>query len=243
MSPGEFQHHMSRLANQFKQAYGDERVSLILREVGTLSGEWWARTVDQFIGYCRQAPLMPEIAEAASRERERLRQIEKRQEANDAKAFMRGAVGPDEIRVISQGILKRLSGGMSDADFTSFHKALEGVSRSFSESVNTCPSCGGSGLQIAFKREDQTQCVFRCRCGKGHSDPRRFAMWNPHQYSEYTLTLESAPSIREGTELTTKHPAHPHPDPGQSRSLPEAGVTLKPSHSNNSSASIDRRSL
>ena len=78
MNPQRFANQINRLAKQFSSAFSEERVKLIWREVGQLSDEWFETLVDRFIGDLRQAPLLPDFREAASIERDRLWEIEKK---------------------------------------------------------------------------------------------------------------------------------------------------------------------
>ncbi len=72
MTYDQYFEQMNRLVSQFgKGAYSTERSAVIWREVQHQSPEWWERTVNKFLGECRQAPLLPEIREALSRDRER----------------------------------------------------------------------------------------------------------------------------------------------------------------------------
>jgi hypothetical protein len=74
----EFSQQLNRLQETFgKSAYGTERVKLIWKEVKDLAPDWFASVVGGFIGTLRQAPLLPDISERASQERERLWRIEK----------------------------------------------------------------------------------------------------------------------------------------------------------------------
>jgi hypothetical protein len=72
MTSQEFQIEMGRLVSTFgKQHYPEERVKLIWREVGNLTGNAFANMVEGLISECRQAPLIPEIREKAAKVRER----------------------------------------------------------------------------------------------------------------------------------------------------------------------------
>jgi hypothetical protein len=128
MNESRFAHQMNRLAKQFPNAYSEERVKLIWREVQAFSDHWLERVVDRFLGELRQAPLIPEFREEASRERERLREIEKRQEASDAKAFM-SALSDGEVSEICGQIRKRVEGRVSDEDFNKFQGMLKSMLR------------------------------------------------------------------------------------------------------------------
>lgn len=87
MTTEEFDREMSRLAETFPNAYRDERRKLIWREVYQLPAQVWAKVVDYLIGDSRQPPMMPEIREAVSRERERSWQFKKREHQAQAQEF------------------------------------------------------------------------------------------------------------------------------------------------------------
>jgi hypothetical protein len=128
MTPQHFQRQMTRLSETFgKQAYGQERVQLLWREVGQLSDEWMTSVTDDFIGGCRQAPLLAEFRERAAIERERLWQIEKRQHTRECEAAMASVFAREEIKSICESIRKIARGGMTDDDRCAFLKSLNGA--------------------------------------------------------------------------------------------------------------------
>lgn len=130
MTQQEFQTQVMRLIETFgKQAYGTERVALIWREVRDFSGQWWSRAVDQFIGDCRQAPLLKEIRELAAMERERITQLEKRRHSRESEAAYRGIIQDEEIKHICKFILKRMEHGVEDRDFENFMNHMESATR------------------------------------------------------------------------------------------------------------------
>lgn len=72
MTDDQFNRHMNRLASVFpKGAYPSERILLIDEAVNRLSEDAWSRMVDQLIGDCATAPMLPKIRELAAIERER----------------------------------------------------------------------------------------------------------------------------------------------------------------------------
>lgn len=78
MNQQEFTQQLIRLQENFgKTAYSTERAKLLWGEVKDLAPDWFIGVVDDFIGSLRHAPLIPDFAEQASMERERLRKIEK----------------------------------------------------------------------------------------------------------------------------------------------------------------------
>jgi hypothetical protein len=121
----EFQVQLNRLAQQFgKNAYGDERAKLIWREVNTMSAAWWERFVDKAIGYSMTPPLLPQIQESLSLERERTRERERAQEKQDAEDFWSGRLMPEEKKQIVHMIKRRIMGQVSDADYEAFMRVL-----------------------------------------------------------------------------------------------------------------------
>lgn len=76
---------MNRITELFGiKHYNLDRVELIWREVNQLSDEWMVRTVDLFIGNKLYPPLMPDFREEISKERERLWNMQKREEKKTA---------------------------------------------------------------------------------------------------------------------------------------------------------------
>jgi hypothetical protein len=75
-----FQSQMTRLVATFgKSHYSDERIRVFWKAVKDERGEWWADCVDHWIGHERQAPLMQQVQEALSREREKRSSQESRE--------------------------------------------------------------------------------------------------------------------------------------------------------------------
>lgn len=84
----EFNNQMNRLISTFgKNAYGDERLQLIWREVKDHSYPWFIDAIDDFIGNHRLPPLMSDFSNKIADERERLWRIEKRQHAEESTAL------------------------------------------------------------------------------------------------------------------------------------------------------------
>lgn len=66
-----FQTQINRLGSRWPKAHPPEFITLLWREVKELPDAWLVRTVDELIGSCRQAPLMPDFRELAVVEKER----------------------------------------------------------------------------------------------------------------------------------------------------------------------------
>lgn len=126
MTEQQFQTQLNRLTENFgKTAYGTERARLIWREVQHFDAHWFANQVDEWIGNLRQAPLLEEIRKACSIERERAREREKKQHAQEAEDWMSGQVFDDEIkREICQMINKRM---MKLVDDDTWNKFVPGI--------------------------------------------------------------------------------------------------------------------
>lgn len=118
MTAQEFQRQIGRLVETYgKEAYATERCKLIWREVRDFDAAWWEQTVDHFIGDCRFPPLMPEIREKASFERERIYRTEKAAYRKQADARYEAGVtmaesNPDQIRRI-MAMIRASMGGKS----------------------------------------------------------------------------------------------------------------------------------
>jgi hypothetical protein len=177
----EFQNQMQRLIEQFgKNAYSQGRAELVWREVKDLQPRWWERTVDHLLGECRQAPLMPEFRDAISKERERLWHYEKAQNAKDAKDFFSSSYQADDVKTICGMIMKRLQGGVSDADYQNFQSMLSNVAKSNPKTQSDrllCKHCGGDGL-VFHRGEDGNEYVYRCSCPDGSKQPQKYLVFN-----------------------------------------------------------------
>lgn len=121
MRETDFQKEMNRLVEQFgKNSYSPARLQLLWQEVHEFEAIWWARTINQLLLTCRQAPLYPEFADFISRERERQYQFQKKEHQQDAKDFYTGTYQPDDVRTICQTIIQRLQGKISDENYQKF---------------------------------------------------------------------------------------------------------------------------
>lgn len=129
MKQQHFQTQVNRLAETFgAQAYKRERVELIWREVANFGEVWFTKAIDDFIGNCRHAPLLPEFREKISLERERGWIGEKAQHAKDAKDTWAGTLMPEESRIICQAIIARVQNRLCDDDWAAFMKGLNNMS-------------------------------------------------------------------------------------------------------------------
>jgi hypothetical protein len=176
MQWGEFTLQMNRIASTFgKNAYGDERVQIIWREVKDFSTEWMIKTVDRFIGELRQAPLMPEFREEIAREREKLWQVEKKQREKDAKGFFDGIYAPEDKKTICQFIQKRLRHQVSDSDYQTFVSHLKHAASSVAD-INQrikCNACDDSGL-VFHRDEENYEWIYRCFCAQGDRQSKAY---------------------------------------------------------------------
>ncbi len=121
MTSESFGQQINRLAEAFgKGAYSNERVKIIWQKVEHYSPVWFEHLVSQFISSFRQAPLPADFDEHVSRERERHWKREKEVYAKEAKEFMAGKYAPEDKKMIVDTICKRLTGGIDDANWSSF---------------------------------------------------------------------------------------------------------------------------
>jgi hypothetical protein len=205
MTLPEFQKHMDRLANQWRNTYAQDRVTRIWNEVQSLPGGWWERAVDEFLDDSRQAPLMSQIRESASRERERLRASQKQKESNEAEKFMSSYAGED-VRMIAGTIRARIDGrkegSVSDETWKSFIGGLQDVAERARRALptvdaNACGYCGGSGKIMAEAKSNGAAYAFRCTCpaGRGY---KAFPEWKSEFMKTFEPDYHSATFVKEG---------------------------------------------
>lgn len=181
-----FQTQINRLSETFGgQHYKRERVELIWRELKTFSNEWLSKLIDNFIGSYRQAPLVPEFREAASIERERIWEIEKKRNAKEAHDFFHAKFSVDDQRWAVQQIVRRITGGMSDHDFDLFLNGLKDASDKADPVF--CPECEDRGLLWARLKSDGSNHTFRCKCRAGSSHGRNYPEWSDRFTTEMDL--------------------------------------------------------
>lgn len=126
MTDAQFQVQMNRLVETFgSNHYKPERIRLIYKLVLPYSVEWFTRLVDEFVGSCERAPLLPKFEEAVSLERERLWRKQKEQNEQDAKAFMAGKFTDEDVRATLGTIVGRLQGQINDNDWDAFNRVLK----------------------------------------------------------------------------------------------------------------------
>jgi len=130
MNHGEFSMQMSRLVANFgDRNYSDERIKLFWREAEPLDITMWKRIVEKFIAECRYAPLLPELREAISVEREYQHEVNKRKYRQEAEEFMWGKLADDEISFAVSGIVKRMKNEMSEEDWTAHQRILASLGK------------------------------------------------------------------------------------------------------------------
>lgn len=126
----QFLSSFNQLVEQFgKNQYSPGRVKLIYQEVANLPESSWARICQTLLGECRMAPLLPEIREHASRERERLAQMQKVEHRRDAEEFWT-ALNREESDFVFKNLKRRISGDMGEQDFEAFKNILKTFERS-----------------------------------------------------------------------------------------------------------------
>lgn len=117
MNSNHFEKELMRLIEAFgKAAYPRVRTALIWKAVQGISDQAFTSIVDELIGSCRYAPLVPEFEEKLSRYREQSWKYEKQQHKEDAEEFM-SIYAAEDIQMICANIRKRLAGHISDSDW------------------------------------------------------------------------------------------------------------------------------
>jgi hypothetical protein len=169
-----FQTQIQRLVRTFgQQAYTDERIGLIWREVSGLHDQAWTYIVDQLIGDHRHAPMLPEIRELASIARAKAWEREKKQHANDAKAFFKSSFAGEDLQTLCQLVIERVKGNVKDQDWSAQMKAFQ---HAVTPEIQFCRACEGDGL-IFHKDEAGYEWAYRCHCHEGSKQPSRYAVW------------------------------------------------------------------
>jgi hypothetical protein len=121
----EFERETARLDRQWPRTYSAERFAMIWKEFNLVDPGAFTGMVDRWIGELRQAPMLNEMREDLARWREREHEKRRREERQDAKDFWLGTYQPDDVKTITQYIIKRMKGGVNDADWTMFVKHLD----------------------------------------------------------------------------------------------------------------------
>jgi len=120
----QFLTHFNALVEQFgKSQYSPARVKLIYQEVATLPEYAWAKICQTLLGESRMAPMLPEIREHVSRERERIHAREKLEHKRESEDTWR-ALTSEEAQFIFGNIKARIRGEMPNQDFAAFSKLL-----------------------------------------------------------------------------------------------------------------------
>lgn len=191
MTSAEFQTQMQRMANTYgKNAYPTERAQLIWREVQSLDARWFQYVCDLLISNNRQAPLVADFGQEASRERERLWRIEKQQNTQTAQAFMSGQLfNDDDQKMFCQQIRRRLTKQLGDDEWGQFIDLMQKTIAANKKAKNeeTCKGCDGTGVVLARNKTDGTNCCFRCTCPRGQADKRQYPIWSFTLKREYEV--------------------------------------------------------
>ena len=130
MDKQEFVTQIDRLKNTYgDKQYPEERVKVIWSEVKDRASAWLERQVSHWIASSRMAPLLPEIRDAMSLEREHMHSKDKQRYSREAReTFTLWASG--ESGVIFQTIIKRIQGQVLDSDWDAFMSGLNNLVRS-----------------------------------------------------------------------------------------------------------------
>ncbi len=130
MTFDQFSQHMTRLVNQFgSNSYSSERLKIFFRELHGVDVRVWERVVDTLLAESRFAPMLSDIREQVSKERERLAQMQKVEHRRDAEEFWT-ALNQDEAEFVFKNLKRRISGEMGEQDFEAFQNILKTFQRS-----------------------------------------------------------------------------------------------------------------
>lgn len=122
----EFNEQVKRLSDTYgAQHYRQERLSILWGQVRDYGADWFKRVVSGLISLHRQAPLPADFGEAIALERERQWRREKEQNERESKNFWAGTHQPDDVKLITQAIKKRIQGGLSDDQWQGFVSTID----------------------------------------------------------------------------------------------------------------------
>lgn len=123
MNRTHFEREMNRLVDTYgSKSYPETRVNLIWREVKDFPDHWMTRTVDSFIKYQRQAPMMSEFNEEMSKERERNHDSLKAVHKQEINELMHSN---EIVRTFCQGIRDIAIGKLDGSDKECFKKLVQ----------------------------------------------------------------------------------------------------------------------
>lgn len=131
MTQEQFAQQMARLSQQWKSAYSTERARLIYRTVQALTVQEFSFIVDRFLGYRKEAPLVPEFADECAKLAERKWQAQKHVDAEQAANFMRenDTLGDDDRSHLFEQIKKRARGELDDAAWKCVIDSMNDIAR------------------------------------------------------------------------------------------------------------------
>lgn len=188
MHQHEFDTQMARLKDTFGDSkYGEERTELIWVEVKNFTEDWFRAVVSELIGSSAFAPLLPAFREHCSKERERLRGIDRQRESNDAREFWSLHSFPtDEVKLIFDMTRAQMRGEIDDVKWESFQSQLKNIGMS-GPNAPKCKRCEDDGLvwsEYVHDGKPYSQ-VHRCRCHAGAKQTQSIPQEN---YMSYRTT-------------------------------------------------------
>lgn len=189
MNKEEFQREMDRLVLRFTDKhYPREVCEMVWNESHELSHFWFKRTVTNFIGSCRFAPLLNEFREAIHTERERVWRSEKSRSHFQETPCSENKFGTQDIREIIGLASKRMSGAISKAEFQSHLRLIYSAAQVSDK--RKCKICD-KGVVIAINKsfpEKSPRYAFKCSCELGLARDESWPIWG--RQFEYELIPE-----------------------------------------------------
>lgn len=187
IDPKIFNEQIIRLRGCFgDRAYPDDRAKVIWDEVKFLNNDWLKKTVDKFIGELRQAPLLIEFREAASRERNLRHAVDKGEYSQGAQEFFSGSMHPEETKSLFAAVVSRLNGTLSQEKWDEHKEIVKNMVASSSQKKR-CPWCDDSGVVYAESLQNKNTYTFLCGCSIGSRLNYPYPKWNRDRELDYKI--------------------------------------------------------
>jgi len=121
----EFENEIRRLFSTFgEKAFTPERLQIIWKEVKDFEFTWMQRNITEILAGNERAPLPKDFAVLATKERQRIYEIEKAKNTREAEKVWNW-LSSEEIGFICQGIRDRIQGKVADEKWNSFVNVLK----------------------------------------------------------------------------------------------------------------------
>lgn len=171
MNNHHFQKEIRRLSSTFGASYFTQERSLLIWDmVKSFTDEFLTQTVTAMLKSSKSAPLPADFEEFVVTEREKQREQEKAVEKDEARRFAGCNFGDEDVRMMTQQIVKRLIGNVDNQHWNGFIEMLNNVPKMYSKPPG-CSQCQNTGKICKEMNHAGIQTpglyIFRCNCYRG----------------------------------------------------------------------------